>query len=79
VDALVMAAGAFGDSDERTLHLARAVEVAERELGGSSYLEKNKGYFWGLVEIKRESDGPSDPRFELRKSPLLDEAVIPQI
>ena len=51
VDALTLVSGAF-DINERVLHLAQVVQIAEEDLGGNSYLEENKGHFWGLLETR---------------------------
>lgn len=52
VDALVLMAGTFEDREERVLHLARVVQIAEEDLGGEDFFRENKGYFWGLLETR---------------------------
>ena len=51
VDALTTAAGMHAPK-ERIAILTDVVRIAEDELGGESYFEENKGYFWGLLETR---------------------------
>jgi tetratricopeptide (TPR) repeat protein len=52
VDALVLMAGAFEDPEERVVHMARVVQIAEEDLGGEGFFRESKGYFWGMLETR---------------------------
>ena len=52
VDALTISASAFKKARDRVQHLRFIVETAEEQLGGHSYIEANKGDFWGLLETR---------------------------
>lgn len=53
VDALcVMAQLETHSEADFAQQLAKAVEAGERALGGPSFLEENKGHFWGIVRTR---------------------------
>lgn len=75
VDALVLMAGVFDDLSERAYHLARAVQIARDDLGGESYMEENRGHFWGLLETRPYMRARSYLAQTLHESGKIDEAI----
>lgn len=50
-EALVLLGQLQEDLDKATAYFEKAVQSAERKLG-KAYFQKNKGYFWGLIETR---------------------------
>lgn len=75
VDALIMMIGSFDDPVERARRLAQVVRIAEEDLGGESYLEENRGHFWGRLETRPYMRARSYLAQALHKSGKLYEAM----
>jgi tetratricopeptide (TPR) repeat protein len=75
VDAHTIMASAFKKACDRVEHLRHIVESAEEQLGGQSYIEANKGDFWGLLETRPYMRARLYLAQTLNEAGALDEAI----